>query len=101
MAAMDRWTFHLVEKHPGEDAPGLAFLAEAQQRLTEKREGPDPRQREHISMPSSVMAMVCSLCAVRHPVALRSVQPSSSVTSSSVSAMTHGSSASSSPGRSL
>lgn len=39
MAAMDRWTFHLVEKHPGEDAPCLAFLAEAQQRLHERREG--------------------------------------------------------------
>ena len=32
MAAMDRWTFHLVEKHPGEDAPCLAFLAEAHMR---------------------------------------------------------------------
>ena len=39
MAAMDRWTFHLVEKHPGEDAPCLAFVAEAQQRLHERREG--------------------------------------------------------------
>ena len=39
MAAMDRWTFHLVEKHPGQDAPCLAFLAEAQQRLHERREG--------------------------------------------------------------
>ena len=39
MAAMDRWTFHLVEKHLGEDAPCLAFLAEAQQRLHERREG--------------------------------------------------------------
>ena len=39
MAAMDRWTFHLVETHPGEDAPCLAFLAEAQQRLHERREG--------------------------------------------------------------
>jgi hypothetical protein len=37
MAAMDRWVFHLVEKHPGEDAPCLAFLAEAQQRLHERR----------------------------------------------------------------
>ena len=57
--------------------------------------------RVRISAPSSVIAMVCSLCAVRQPVALRSVQPSSSVTSSSVSAMIHGSSASSRPGRSL
>ena len=39
MAAMDRWTFHLVEKHPDQDAPCLAFLAEAQQRLHERREG--------------------------------------------------------------
>lgn len=38
MAAMDRWTFHLVEKHPGEDAPCLAFLADAQLRLQERRE---------------------------------------------------------------
>ena len=38
MAAMDRWTFHLVEKHPGEDAPCLAFLADAQQRLQERRD---------------------------------------------------------------
>ena len=41
MAAMDRWTFHLVEKHPG-NAPCLAFLDEAQQRLQQRREaGPD------------------------------------------------------------
>ena len=52
-----------------------------------------------ISAPSSVMAIVCSLCAVRLPVALRRVHPSASVTSSAVSAMTQGSSASSSPGR--
>ena len=38
MAAMDRWTFHLVEKHPDSDAPCLAFLAAAQQRLQERRE---------------------------------------------------------------
>ena len=38
MAAMDRWTFHLNEKHPGTDAPCLAFLPEAQQRLHERRE---------------------------------------------------------------
>ncbi len=38
MAAMDRWTFHLVEKHPDDDAPCLAFLGEAQQRLQERRE---------------------------------------------------------------
>ncbi|MCW2791493.1 MAG: hypothetical protein JWO76_591 [Nocardioides sp.] len=37
MAAMDRWVFHLTEKHPDHDAPCLAFLAEAQQRLHERR----------------------------------------------------------------
>jgi hypothetical protein len=39
LAAMDRWTFHLVEKHPGAEAPCLAYLGEAQQRLHERREG--------------------------------------------------------------
>jgi len=38
LAAMDRWTFHLAEKHPGETAPCLAFLPQAQQRLHERRE---------------------------------------------------------------
>jgi hypothetical protein len=38
LAAMDRWTFHLSEKHPGGDAPCLAYLAAAQQRLQERRE---------------------------------------------------------------
>lgn len=37
MAAMDRWTFHLTEKHPDADAPCLAYLAAAQQRLHERR----------------------------------------------------------------
>ncbi|CAN5430136.1 hypothetical protein BH11ACT8_BH11ACT8_26980 [soil metagenome] len=37
MAAMDRWTFHLHEQHRGTDAPCLAYLAEAQQRLHERR----------------------------------------------------------------
>ena len=37
MAAMDRWTFHLTEKHPGTEAPCLAFLPAAQQRLHERR----------------------------------------------------------------
>lgn len=37
MAAMDRWVFHLSEKHPGTDAPCLAFLSAAQQRLHERR----------------------------------------------------------------
>lgn len=38
MAAMDRWIFHLIEKHPDEDAPCLAFLSEAQERLHARRE---------------------------------------------------------------
>jgi hypothetical protein len=38
MAAMDRWTFHLTEKHPDAEAPCLAFLPAAQQRLHERRE---------------------------------------------------------------
>ena len=38
MAAMDRWIFHLTEKHPGAEAPCLAYLPEAQQRLHERRE---------------------------------------------------------------
>jgi hypothetical protein len=38
MAAMDRWIFHLVEKHPDAEAPCLDFLGEAQQRLQERRE---------------------------------------------------------------
>jgi hypothetical protein len=39
LAAMDRWTFHLVERHPGAEAPCLAYLPAAQQRLQERREG--------------------------------------------------------------
>jgi len=38
MAAMDRWIFHLSEKHPGTEAPCLAYLPAAQQRLHERRE---------------------------------------------------------------
>ena len=38
LAAMDRWTFHLSEKHPDADAPCLAYLPAAQQRLHERRE---------------------------------------------------------------
>ena len=38
LAAMDRWTFHLAERHPGSDAPCLAFLPAAQQRLQERRD---------------------------------------------------------------
>jgi len=41
MAAMDRWIFHLSEKHPGIDAPCLAYLSAAQQRLHERRSTPD------------------------------------------------------------
>jgi len=41
MAAMDRWVFHLNEKHPGADAPCLAYLSAAQQRLHERRESID------------------------------------------------------------
>jgi len=37
MAAMDRWIFHLNEKHPEADAPCLAYLPAAQQRLHERR----------------------------------------------------------------
>jgi hypothetical protein len=43
MAAMDRWIFHLDEKHPGAEAPCLAFLPEAQGRLHERREQREPR----------------------------------------------------------
>jgi len=38
MAAMDRWIFHLTERHPDAEAPCLAFLPAAQQRLHERRE---------------------------------------------------------------
>jgi hypothetical protein len=38
MAAMDRWIFHLSEKHPGANAPCMAFLSAAQQRLQQRRE---------------------------------------------------------------
>lgn len=37
LAAMDRWTFHLHEQHAGAEAPCLAYLAAAQQRLHERR----------------------------------------------------------------
>jgi hypothetical protein len=40
MAAMDRWIFHLKQKHPGADAPCLAYLEAAEQRLHERRERP-------------------------------------------------------------
>jgi len=41
MASMDRWIFHLTEQHPDADAPCLAFLPAAQQRLHERREQDD------------------------------------------------------------
>lgn len=37
MAAMDRWIFHLHERHPGANAPCMAYLPAAQQRLHERR----------------------------------------------------------------
>ncbi len=42
IAAMDRWVFHLHERHPSSDAPCLAYLGAAQERLHEKREGVRP-----------------------------------------------------------
>lgn len=41
MAATDRWIFHLVEKHPDAQAPCLAFRAEAERRLQERRDARD------------------------------------------------------------
>jgi hypothetical protein len=41
MAAMDRWIFHLDERHPDAEAPCLAFREAAQQRLQERREQRD------------------------------------------------------------
>ena len=38
LAAMDRWTFHLVEKHPDVEAPCLAYLPAAQERLQARRD---------------------------------------------------------------
>jgi hypothetical protein len=38
MAAMDRWILHLVERHPDADAPCLAYLDAARQRLHERRQ---------------------------------------------------------------
>jgi hypothetical protein len=37
LAAMDRWIFHLIEKHPGVEAPCLAYRDAAQERLHERR----------------------------------------------------------------
>jgi hypothetical protein len=41
IAAMDRWVFHLNENHSGTEAPCLAYLPEAQQRLHERRGASD------------------------------------------------------------
>jgi hypothetical protein len=38
MAAMDRWIFHLTERHPGVEAPCLTYLPAAQERLHARRE---------------------------------------------------------------
>ncbi len=35
---MDRWTFHLHEQHPGSEAPCLAYLGAAQERLQQRRD---------------------------------------------------------------
>ena len=61
-----------------------------------------PSQERSVSTigPSSVIATVCSECAPREPSALRSVQPSGSVTSSSVVSRNQGSSATTRPARS-
>lgn len=42
MAAMDRWIFHLSERHPDAEAPCLAFLPAARQRLHERRLAREP-----------------------------------------------------------
>lgn len=42
MAAMDRWIFHLAEKHPGVEAPCLTYRLQAQARLHERREADSP-----------------------------------------------------------
>ena len=44
LAAMDRWVFHLHEQHPDAEAPCLAYLPEAQQRLHRRREEQDARE---------------------------------------------------------
>jgi len=38
LAAMDRWIFHLDEKHAESEAPCLRYLPEAQGRLHDRRE---------------------------------------------------------------
>lgn len=43
LAAMDRWIFHLSEKHPQTEAPCLSFLPAARQRLQERRDVKEAR----------------------------------------------------------
>lgn len=50
MAAMDRWIFHLSEKHPDAEAPCLAFLPAAQQRLHQRREKQEADERTALSV---------------------------------------------------
>lgn len=38
MASMDRWVFHLAEKHPEDQSPCMAYLGAAQQRVQERRD---------------------------------------------------------------
>lgn len=38
LAATDRWILHLTGKHPGAEAPCLAYLEAAQQRLQDRRD---------------------------------------------------------------
>jgi hypothetical protein len=38
LAAMDRWIFHLGQRHPEAEAPCLAYREAAEQRLHERRE---------------------------------------------------------------
>ena len=47
MAAMDRWIFHLTEKHPGADAPCLEFLPAAQERLHQRRQQQEAAEKPH------------------------------------------------------
>ena len=42
LAAMDRWILHLTERHPGAEAPCLAYLPQAQDRLQERRDRRQP-----------------------------------------------------------
>ena len=44
LAAMDRWTFHLHEQHQDADAPCLAYLPAAQQRVHERRLAQESQQ---------------------------------------------------------